>query len=82
MGIHLTPDQEARIAALAASNGRSTGELVQEAVALWEDQKARRLVARPKRTPAEAASRIRELRKGVRLPAGVTLEELINYGRA
>jgi hypothetical protein len=33
-------------------------------------------------TPAEAAARIRELRKGNLLPPGVTIKDLINHGRA
>ena len=38
--------------------------------------------ADPRRTPAEAAARLRELRKGNLLPPGVTLRGLIEYGRA
>ena len=34
------------------------------------------------KTPAEAVARIRELRQGNRLPAGVTIRDLINEGRA
>ena len=82
MEIRLPPDQEARLAALAASAGRSTGELVEEAIALWEARQAERHVPRPRHTPAQAIARIRELRKGVTLPPGETIKDLINYGRA
>jgi predicted transcriptional regulator len=84
MEIRLPPDQEAHLAALATSAGRSPDEIVQEAVALWEERQAqqRRQALKPKHTPAEAAARIRELRKGNFLPQGETIEDLINYGRA
>jgi len=35
-----------------------------------------------RKTPAEVVAHIRELRKGNRLPAGVTIKDLINEGRA
>jgi len=35
-----------------------------------------------RKTPAEAVAQIRELRQGNRLPAGVTIKDLINEGRA
>ena len=83
MEIRLAPDQEARLAALAASAGRSAAELVQEALAEWEERQAERHApARPQHTPAEAAARILELRKGNMLPAGATIKDLINHGRA
>lgn len=37
---------------------------------------------RRQHSPAEAAARIRELRKGNMLPAGATIKDLISYGRA
>jgi predicted transcriptional regulator len=83
MEIRLAPDQEAHLAALAARAGRSTAELVQEALAEWEERQGERAVPRrPEHTPAEAAARIFELRKGNMLPAGATIKDLINYGRA
>ena len=39
-------------------------------------------ISRDRRTPAEAAARLRELRKGTVLPAGVTIRVLIEQGRA
>lgn len=80
MNIRLPPDQEARLAALAASAGRSPSEVVQEALTLWETQRAQRHGA--KHTPAEAAARIRELRQGNLLPEGETIRDLIDHGRA
>ena len=83
MDIRLAPDQEAHLAALAASTGRSAAELVQEALMEWEQRQAERPAPmRPRHTPAEAAARILELRKGNVLPAGTTIKDLINHGRA
>ncbi len=41
MEIHLPPEQEARLAELAARNGRNTAELVQEAVTRFLGEEAR-----------------------------------------
>jgi len=82
MEIRLSADQEAHLAALAASVGRSTDELVREALAQWEARQTQRQAADVKHTPAEAAARILELRKGNILPEGETIKDLINYGRA
>jgi len=74
MEVRLPPEQEADLAALAESTGRSTEEVVREAVALWKDSQAQQHHGRkPKHTPAEAAARIRELRKGNRLPESGTI---------
>jgi predicted transcriptional regulator len=45
MEIRLPPDQQAHLAELAASVGRSTGEIVQEAVLLWEERENTRVLA-------------------------------------
>ena len=45
-------------------------------------QAVRQAPTRPQHSPAEAAARILELRKGNNLPAGTTIKDLINYGRA
>ena len=82
MEIRLPPDQEARLAALAASTGRSTVEMVEEAIAQWEARQAERHAPRPGHTPAQAVARIRELRKGVILPPDETIKDLIDHGRA
>lgn len=56
---------------------------MQEALTEWEGRQAERQApTRPQHTPAEAAARILELRKGNILPAGATIKYLINYGRA
>ncbi|HLY47018.1 MAG TPA: hypothetical protein VKQ73_15655 [Stellaceae bacterium] len=81
MEIRLPPDQEAHLSAVGADTGRSSDELVQEAVALWQDRQSGR-ISKPKHTPAEAAARLRELRKVNSRPEGETLKDLINYGRA
>jgi hypothetical protein len=36
----------------------------------------------PRKTPAEAAAHIRQMRRGNRLPPGVTIKDLTNEGRA
>jgi len=82
MEVRLSRDSEAHLTALAAESGLSTEEVVAEALALWEAHQAQRARSRAKHTPAEAAARIRELRKGNRLPDGETIEDLIAYGRA
>ena len=43
MEIRLPPEQETHLTAIAASTGRSTDELVQEAIELWEREQARAL---------------------------------------
>jgi len=80
MNIRLPPDQEARLIALAASARRTPGEVFQEALDLWQAHQVKR--QRGQHTPAEAAFRIRELRKGTLLPEGETIRDLIDYGRA
>jgi hypothetical protein len=82
MEIRLPPKQEAHLAELAARLGRSPGELVQEAIALWESRLAQHQPAHEKHTPADAAARILELRKGNLPPEGETIEDLIDFGRA
>lgn len=72
-------------AAIAASTVRSAAELVQEALIEWEQRQAqarRPAPTRPRHTPAEAAARILELRQGNVLPAGTTIKDPINHGRA
>jgi hypothetical protein len=56
---------------------------VQEALAEWEERQAKhRAPTRLQHTPAEAAARILEQRKGNILPAYATIKDLINYSRA
>jgi hypothetical protein len=79
------------IEAAAQEEHRDPRELVSDAVTRYLSQRrlthpeqARESGARERRehTPAEAVARILELRKGNRLPEGVTIKDLINYGRA
>ena len=82
MEIRLPPDQEAHVAALAASLGRSPADLVVEAIAFWEKRQTEYQAAGWRYGPADAAARILELRRGNVLPDGGTLKDLINFGRA
>ena len=82
MAINLKPETE-RLVQEELQNGRfrSVDEMIVAGV------RARRegiLLSREvrRKTPAEAVARIRELRQGNRLPAGVTVKNLINEGRA
>lgn len=71
------------ILAAAEEERRAPRELVGEAVELYlQERRARRGAPAPKHTPAKAAARIRELRKGNVLPPGVTIKDLISHGRA
>jgi Arc/MetJ-type ribon-helix-helix transcriptional regulator len=56
MEIRLRPEQEAHLAAIAASTGRSTDEVVQEAIELWEQENARPLARFRKTLEAAEAS--------------------------
>jgi predicted DNA-binding protein len=58
MEIRLSPDREARLAAIAASSGRSTDELVDEAVERWEQENAR-VLAEFRQTLDDAEASIR-----------------------
>jgi len=58
MEIHLPPDQEAHITALAAKTGRSAEELVSEAIELWEHENMQAL-ARLRQSCDEAEAAIR-----------------------
>jgi predicted transcriptional regulator len=58
MEIHLPPDQEAHLAELAAAAGRSTDDIVQEAVALWEERENARVLAEFRASLDEAEASI------------------------
>ena len=58
MEIRLPPEQEAHLAAIAASAGRSTAEVVQEAVALWEERENARVLAEFRASLDEAEASI------------------------
>ncbi|MGJ0502893.1 MAG: hypothetical protein ACR65X_03955 [Methylocystis sp.] len=80
MSITLSPQQEAHIAALAARSGRSPGDLVTEAVALWEARRGVHAQEDADR-PSMAATRILELRRGAKLPPGESIKSMIEHGR-
>ena len=77
------PDLLVEVEAAAEEERREPHELVREAVTRYlEQRRARRgPTPEPVHTPAEAAARILELRKGNLLPPGVTIRDLINFGR-
>jgi len=56
MEIRLSPEKEAHLAGIAASTGRSTDELVWEAIELWEEENARALAEFCKTLDAAEAS--------------------------
>ncbi len=78
------PDLLDEVQAAADEEHREPGELVREAVTRYLEQRRARqgAIPEPNHTPAEAAARILELRKGNLLPPGVTIKDLINFGRA
>ena len=82
MTINLKPETE-RLVQEELQNGHfgSVDEMIVEGVQARREGKPLSLEARRK-TPAEAVAHIRELREGNRLPAGVTIKDLINEGRA
>ena len=82
MTIHLKPETE-KLVREALQNGRfgSVDEIIVQGVRAGAD-KPMASDGKPRKTPAEAVAHIRELRKGNRLPAGVTIQDLINEGRA
>ena len=81
MTISLKPETE-RLVQQELQNGhfRSVDEMIIEGVQARREGKP--LPTSHSRTRAEAVAHIRELRRGNRLPAGVTIKALINEGRA
>ncbi len=82
MTIILKPETE-RLVQEELQNGRfrSVDEMIVEGVqARREGKPLSSEVTR--KTAAEAVAHIRELRQGNRLPAGITIKDLINEGRA
>jgi hypothetical protein len=77
------PDLLVEVEAAAEEERREPREPVREAVTRYlEQRRVRRGQApEPIHTPAEAVARILELRKGNLLPPGVTIRDLINFGR-
>ncbi len=81
MTINLKPETE-RLVQEELQNGhfRSVDEMIVEGVQARRE--GRPLSPAHRKTPAEAVAHIRELRQGNRLPAGVSIKDLINEGRA
>ena len=82
MVINLKPETERLIEAeLKSGHFRSVDEMIVEGV-----QARREGIPLPRaaghKTPAEAVEHIRKLRQGNRLPADVTIKDLIDEGRA
>ncbi len=82
MTINLKPETE-RVVQEELQSGHfgSVDEMILEGVQARRDAKPLSFSVRRK-TPAEAVAHIRELRQGNQLPAGVTIKDLINEGRA
>jgi len=81
MTIELTPKQERILRdALRQGRFRSVDEALDEALRSLATLTS--ATAIPALTPAEAAARIRELRKGNVLPEGMTIWRMIDEGRA
>jgi Arc/MetJ-type ribon-helix-helix transcriptional regulator len=82
MTIELTPEQ-ARILhdALRQGRFRSVDEALDPALRSLASP-ADRIAVPARMTPAEAAARIRELRKGNVLPDGMAIRNMLDEGRA
>ena len=82
MTINLKPETE-RLVQQELHNGhfRSVDEIIVYGVQSRREGKPLSPEVRRK-TAAEAVAHIRELRQGNQLPAGVTIKDLINEGRA
>lgn len=81
MTINLKPETEQLVQQeLQNGNFRSVDEMIVEGVQARRGGKL--LSSAHRRTAAETVARIRELRQGNRLPAGVTIKDLIDEGRA
>jgi hypothetical protein len=61
---------------------RPVADVLRDAVQRYLSESHRDARPAIRRTPAEAAARMREHRKGTFLPEGVTIRNLTDYGRA
>ena len=82
MTVNLKPETE-RLVLEELQNGhfRNVDEIILEGVRARREGKPLSSPA-VRKTPAEAVAHIRQMRQGNRLPAGVTIKDLINEGRA
>ena len=82
MNVDFTPEQQ-RFVQQAIASGRihRPEDAAQEAFSLWVDRERAKTRTPDTATAQAAVERIRELRKGNRLPEGVTHRDLIEAGR-
>jgi hypothetical protein len=80
--LFLPPALMAAVEAAAAEAHRSMDEIVREALEHYLAQSHHRETLVARRTPADAAARMRQRRDGSRLPDGVTIRDLMTDGRA
>lgn len=83
MTIELKPNQ-ARILEDVVQKGcfHSVDEALEEAFRLLSTSRERADSATPRRSPQEAGAHMRELRRGVKFPEGMTIREMLDEGRA
>ena len=82
MTIELKPETEQLVREeLSSGHFRSVDEMIVEGARARRESKPTSSDA-SRKTPAEAAAHIRQMRRGNRLPSGVTIKDLINEGRA
>jgi hypothetical protein len=75
----------AELQAAADAERRTTADLVKDALERYLTDWRKRAInppEKPRLTPAQAAARLREARKGNVLPDGVTIRDLMTHGRA
>ena len=81
----IPPALAAEIQAVADGDGRPAADIIRDALesylANWHERMSH-AQEKPRKTALEAATRLRELRKGIVLPQGVTIKDLMTHGRA
>lgn len=80
--VRIPDDLAARLAAVGASPERVALEALHRAADALERAHRETAGAGPRRTPAEAGARMRHARAGNVLPEGVTIRDLMTFGRA
>jgi hypothetical protein len=78
--IAVPPALAARLAAAAAEQHRQLRDVLRDAVESY--LRALQPLTPAQRSPAEAAARMRASRPDNKLPEGVTIRDLMTYGRA
>ena len=76
--VHIPDDLASRITAAGVNAESVALQALRQAAE--ELERARRVTGR--RTPAEAAARMRQSRSGNTLPDGISIRDLMTYGRA